>query len=92
MAFTVTKVFNMSVGSKRTATFNITADGAEANISASTLGMKYIDFFNTGFQSGATGFFTIKANQDSSGVAANGGIGVSGAASGDQFYLTVYGR
>ena len=92
MAYTVTSKDKQSVGHKQTNTFLVVADAAEANISASTLGMKYIDYFHLGPVSCATGFFHIGVNQNSSGTAANGGVGISGAASGDEFYLTVYGR
>jgi hypothetical protein len=92
MAYTVTKVHDHSVGDKKGATYDVTADAAEANISAASLGMKYLDYFHIGIQSITTSFYAMKINVDSSGTAANGGVGISGLTSGDQFFLTVYGR
>jgi hypothetical protein len=92
MAYTVTKIHKHSVGDKTASTFLIVADGAEANLSASTLGMKYIDYLHTGPKSMADAHIALKPNQNSSGAAANGGLGVSGVTSGDEFFLTVYGR
>lgn len=92
MAYTVTKLDNHSVGHKLANTFLIVADGAEANLSASQLGMKYIDYIHTAPKSMADAAISLKPNQNSSGAAANGGLGVSGVTSGDEFFLTVYGR
>lgn len=92
MAFTVTVVNRQSVGAKEALTLEVTADGAEANIAAATTGMKYLDYFHMGVKSAATGFFHVGLNANSSGTASNGAVGLSGCASGDQFYITVYGR
>lgn len=92
MAFTVTKKDIQSVGRRKVATYEVTADGAEANLTAASTGMKYIDYFHVGVQSMATFAYTMKANLDSSGVASNGCLSVSGVASGDVFYISLYGR
>lgn len=76
-------------GNKRVMVISFSAGGAEENI---TTGLDYVDHFSCGVQSVATSAFTMKTNQDSSGTASNGSIGVSGVASGDQMYIYAYGR
>ena len=88
MAFTVDKV-NTVFGNKRVAIMDVTADSAEANLES---GLSVIEGYSLGPQSLTTSAFTLNENVDSSGTAANGTLGVSGLTSGDEFFLTVYGR
>ncbi len=92
MAYTVTKVHDHSVGDKKGATYDVTADAATQTIGSSDLGMKFVDYFHVGPQSMTTSFYSMKNNEDSSGAASNGAVAVTGLTSGDQFFLTVYGR
>jgi len=92
MAYTVTKVHDASVADQKAATFDVTADAATQTIGSTTLGMKNITHFHVGIQSITTSFYAMKANVDSTGTASLGAVGVSGLVSGDQFFLTVYGR
>lgn len=92
MAFTYTLKDRQAVGRRVAVTYEVDADGAESELETTSSGMKYIDYFHVGVQSMATFAYTMKANLDSSGVASNGCFSVSGVASGDLFYLTLYGR
>jgi hypothetical protein len=89
MAFTVTTKKKTVFGDMRVHILDVTTDGAEDNIAT---GMSVIEGFAVGAQSIATSAFSLNENVDSSGTAANGTIGASGLASGDAFFLTVYGR
>ena len=92
MAFTVTKVDKQSVGARLAVTLEVTADAATHTIGSVDTGMKIIDYFQLGVQSAATGHFHVGINVDAVGAASNGAIAVTGIASGDQFFITVYGR
>ena len=89
MAWTVTR-YPTVFGDKRAIGLKLVADSAEANI---TTGLGVIEWYSSGaLTSMATGFTDIRINVNSSGTAAQGTIGASGFASGDELYLTVYGR
>ena len=88
MAFTITRK-NSVFGNERVTHVKVLTDGAEANIET---GLGFIDSFSLGIKSMATMTFTLSENVDSSGTAANGIMGASGLTSGDEFFLTVYGR
>lgn len=93
MAFTVTKDKEFNIGPERCRFLSITTDGAEDNIDT---GMDFIDTYQIQPVSMASGHIgddiKFAKNSDSSGSASNGIIGVSGLASGDDFYIVVYGR
>jgi hypothetical protein len=76
-------------GNKRVNVISYVASGAEDNI---TTGLDYVDHFSVGIKSCATSAYSMHENVDSSGTASNGGIGVSGVASGDYFFIYAYGR
>lgn len=88
MAYTVSKT-NSVFGDKRAVILNITADAATQTVET---GLSYIDGFMTGPKSLTTAAIKIYNNVSASGVAANGSIGISGVASGDQFCVVVVGR
>ena len=89
MAFTVSNTPTV-FGNKNVRVLNVTADGAEANI---TTGLSVIDAVVMGrIASMATANVQILKNKNSSGTAANGTIGVSGLSSGAEFDLVVFGR
>ena len=88
MAFTVASEKSV-LGNKRVVFLTITADGAEAEI---VTGLDVIDAFSVGVQSYSSSSQAIKINEDSSGVAANGTLGISGVASGDEFVVICYGK
>ena len=78
-----------SIGNKLCHVVSYVASGAEDNL---TIGMSYVDHFAVGIVSCATSAYTMKKNEDSSGTASNGNLGVSGVASGDHFYIYCYGK
>jgi hypothetical protein len=88
MAFTVTKTPTV-FGNKRAVMIEVSADGAEAEIES---GLDVIEAQLLGAQSFASSSQAFKANEDSSGTAANGTIGISGVASGDEFFILCIGR
>lgn len=79
----------VSFGNKRCHIVSFVAGGAEENL---TIGMSYIDHFAVGIVSATTSFYAMKKNEDSSGTASNGNMGVSGLATGDHFYIYCYGK
>lgn len=77
------------LGNKRCHVISFSAGGAEEEIST---GFNVVDHFFVGIKSVATSAYTMQENKDSSGVAANGTIGCSGMASGDEMFLYVFGH
>ena len=87
MAYTVTK-YKTVFGDKRVVGLKITADAATQTVET---GLQKIDFFSVGKASMASSNIKIAVNSNASGVQSYGVLGISGAASGDEFYCTVYG-
>ena len=89
MAFTVAKLKESVVGDMRFQVLSCTADAATQAIDT---GLDYV--FGVAFapQSMASSPHSIRANQGAAGTALVGQIAVTGVASGDEFYLTVWGR
>jgi hypothetical protein len=89
MAYTVTRIPTV-FGNKRAVILNVTADGAEDNIST---GLSVIEAVTIGqFKSMATGGAQIRKNVNSSGTAANGTLGCSGFSANAEVDIVVYGR
>jgi len=88
MAFTVTR-YKTNMGNKRAVGMKIVADAATQTIET---GLKVIDYMSYGLASVTTANFKMAINSNASGVQSNGVLAVTGVASGDQFYVTVYGR
>lgn len=92
MAYTLsTMVKGIGIGNEIKHAIRVTADGAEANISAGQTGMSVVHYVEFAPQSCPTNPI-ISINENSSGTAANGGIGISGTTSGNEFFLIVYGH
>jgi len=87
MAYTVSKKVTV-MGDQRVSFLNITADAATQTVET---GLKKVNAFAVGKQSGASGW-AIYANSNASGVESMGVIGISGAVSGDQAFVIVYGE
>ena len=87
MAFTVSKKQSV-FGNLRSVILNITADAATQTVET---GLKKIDGFSVGAQSLSTAAIKIYANSNASGVQSFGVLGISGAVSGDQLFVVVYG-
>jgi hypothetical protein len=89
MAYTVAILKKLSVGNQKCHVLSITADAATQNVDS---GLSYIDDFTVGCQSMASTPIKIFANSGAAGTAIAGTLGISGAASGDVFFVRVYGR
>lgn len=87
MAFTVSRKHSVH-GPDRTVHLDITADAATQTVET---GLSQVYGFAVGIQSCTTGSLKIYANSNASGVESMGVLGISGVASGDEFYVTVYG-
>ena len=88
MAFTLNTTKTV-FGNLRVHVIDVTADAATQTIDT---GMKVIIGHALGVQSCATMGFKVYANSNASGVQSFGVLGVSGLVSGDEFYVTVFGR
>lgn len=89
MAFTVSFIAKTVFGDKRANHIRLTADAATQTVET---GMAIIDSYNLGPVSMVTASAKIAVNSNASGVNSNGVLGISGVASGDVFFVTVYGR
>ncbi len=88
MAYTVVNTPSV-FGNKQVRLLKITADAATQAVQT---GLGVIEHINVGFTSAATQAMKFSINSNASGVQAFGTLGISGCASGDEFYVTVYGR
>jgi len=87
MAYTISRQMS-DMGDQRVAILKITADAATQTVYT---GMGHVNAFMVGNSSGCSGW-KIWANSNASGVATEGVIGISGATSGDQCFIIVFGR
>lgn len=88
MAFTIVRTPSV-MGNLRVVLLDVTADAAEANISANMtkiIGCSYLP----GSMNSSN--IHMAPNSNSTGVAAMGTIGISGCTSGDRFFLVIYGN
>ena len=90
MAWTVTRYQLGGVGNQRCIGLKLSADAATQNVET---GLAYINFFTLGAVSMATNSLVkIAVNSNAAGTVSNGTLGCSGFASGDDFFVTVYGK
>lgn len=89
MAFTVAKLKESVVGDMRFQVLSCTADAATQAIDT---GLDYIYGVALAPQSMASSPWSIRANQGAAGTSTVGTVAVTGVASGDEFYLTIWGR
>lgn len=87
MAFTVSKT-EIVFGNKRGEILDITADAATQTVQTT---LKTIHGFMVGIQSATTAGFKVYHNSSASGIATPGSLGISGVATGDRFFITVFG-
>lgn len=87
MAYTIVRTIT-AFGDQRAAILKITADAATQTVYT---GMGHVNAFFVGNMSGCSGW-KIWANSNASGVATEGVLGISNAASGDQCFIVVLGR
>ena len=86
---TVVKNGVFSVGNKKQVNLKVTL-GASSGIVET--GLSVIDHFVLAPSSMSTALITIKPNLGSQATAINGTISFNSSASGDEFYITCYGR
>lgn len=89
MAFTVAKIHEDVHGSSRHQILSCVADAATQTIDT---GLDYIYGVSFAPQSMASSPWSVRANQGAAGTSLVGQIAVTGVASGDEFYLAVWGR
>jgi hypothetical protein len=88
MAFTVNKEQSV-FGNKRIVLISCSVDSASGNVDT---GLSQIDGFSFAPVSMATSSLTLKKNVGSGATSRPGILNVNSAASGDSFFLVVYGR
>lgn len=89
MAFTATKSESTVFGNERVWQGTVSSDVASGVV---TPGFSVVRHVQWSPISMATVGIRVRANATAAGVAANGTVGVSGLASGDELYLTIFGR
>lgn len=90
MAYSISeKVAPTTFGNKRVAVLSCVADAAEANIDSTLQAVDWVTITPKSLTAGEIG---IQIGADSSGTADANVVGVSNVTSGDEFYLTCYGR
>jgi hypothetical protein len=89
MAYTTSNLVKTVFGDQRVFALRVTADAATGAVAT---GLSHINTASLLPQSLSTAAVKFSINENCSGVAALGTIGVSGAASGDEFILTVFGK
>ncbi len=87
MAYTVTRDKTV-FGNKASVIVKIIADAATEAVPS---GLSRIDGISVGKSSMGTANIHIAVNKGLSGTAAAGTLGITGCASGDEFYVVVYG-
>ena len=90
MAFTVTFRGKTVHGNERVHHMLVTTDAAEGNIST---GLSYINGFSCspGSMTTSTALPTVSPNVGTTATANAGNLAMSGATSGDAYYITVFG-
>lgn len=89
MAYTVSILKNTVWGDQRVIQYSILADATTQTVAT---GLGYLDSIAVAAKSATSGLGKFKINVNASGVAANGSFGMSSIVSGDEYYVTVYGR
>ena len=89
MAFTTSNLLKTVFGNERVFSFRVTADGLSGTVST---GLQWVDTALLCPQSLSTGAIKVAINELTSGTANAGSVAITGAVSGDEFLLTVFGR
>lgn len=89
MAWVTTKKFEYAVGNHKCQHWDLTADAATLELDT---GLGVVDSVVLNIASGASAPVLCKKNVLSAGTASNGYVAITGAASGDDFYITVWGH
>lgn len=89
MAFDVSFLDKTVFGNERVHHYSMVADAATAAIDT---GFDFIYSAQLTFQSAASGNQSLRINQLAAGTSTAGYIAITGVASGDEMFVTVYGR
>ncbi len=89
MAYSFTQAATTVFGNQRVVQGVLAADGASGVVS---FGLGTITHVQVTPKSAATVGVRVKINGLAAGTSSAGDLGISGAASGDDFYVTVFGR
>lgn len=93
MAFSSTVAFKSVFGNARVVCLSMVADGANGDTSTSGVaGIGYAFAAHLSPVSMTTGAPIVKINKLNAGTSSAGNVSISACASGDVFYLTIYGR
>lgn len=90
MAYTLTTVYKDVHGSQRVFHGVVTADATSGSVAIPSIGVVGVVHLTP--KSAATAGINAIANYAKSAIATNGSVQIVSAASGDDFYITVYGR
>lgn len=92
MAYTFTKVTDLSFGNKRGVLYDVTLDDAYSGTVATPLGViDYIEVSPISCASVGMGII-FKINTTTASAAANGSVFISSNTDGDHLFMTVFGR
>ena len=89
MAITTSLLVNTVAGNQRKLMYRATPDAADTSF---TTALNNIGDMQIAYQSATTGAVKFAMNEDNDGTASPGEVGMSGAASGDEFLITLYGH
>jgi hypothetical protein len=89
MAFTYTVADKTTFGNKHVHFATVVADAAAGSVNT---GLGHVVAVEVTLKSATTGAYKVRANALESGTSAAGYVAISGVASGDEFFVTVYGR
>lgn len=89
MAYTVTKAQTTTFGNQRVWQGVVTADATTGVVS---FGFQHIYHVQATAKSAASAPNLFSANETATGTESQGDLAITGVASGDDFYLIVYGR
>jgi hypothetical protein len=89
MAYTSSFLAKTTYGNNKIMHIRVTGDAASGSV---TSGLDVIDFIQHSPQSATTAGYRVFINSDAALSAENGTVAISGAASGDVIFMTVYGH
>ena len=89
MAWTTTKTAEYCEGNQRVQLWYLIADAATLELDT---GLDYVNHIGVAIATFTTTTYSFKRNVNSTNVAANGQIAITGCTSADEMFVTVYGR
>lgn len=90
MAFTLTTFLRSVHGNQRVFHGSVLADATSGSVAIP--GVAVVVAAQVTPKTATTGGFNVTINMAKSAIATNGAVAIVSAASGDEFYITVYGR